>query len=139
MTVIILHFPILCRVWFNDLPAAQFCYCNASIARFRSWLQQKYATLETLNNAWYRTFSSWSDVQPPRYVLLGVLLFGSVIIWGRGREGTYDSSYLICIYVCSFGTILTYTDYIDWMTFTTAKLSSDLQYYASAIKVRNIQ
>jgi len=49
------------------VPNAQFCYCPHSIARFREWLRAKYATLEPLNRAWYRTFTSWDQVEPPRF------------------------------------------------------------------------
>ena len=49
------------------LPNAQFCYCPHSLARFRDWLRAKYGTVEALNAAWYRTFSSWDEVEPPRF------------------------------------------------------------------------
>lgn len=49
------------------LPNAQFCYCPHSIARFRSWLQSRHLSLEALNAAWYRTFASWNEVEPPRF------------------------------------------------------------------------
>ncbi len=77
----------------------QFCYCPSSQARFREWLKAKYGTLENLNRAWYRTFESWEQVEPPR-----------------------------------FGTILTYTDYIDWKTFISDKLAEDLAMKAKAVK-----
>jgi beta-galactosidase len=49
------------------VPNAQFCYCSHSMARFREWLQKKHGTVETLNRAWYRTFESWAEVEPPRF------------------------------------------------------------------------
>ena len=49
------------------IPNAQYCYCPHSIARFREWLRAKHGSLEHLNGAWYRTFSSWDDVEPPRF------------------------------------------------------------------------
>jgi beta-galactosidase len=49
------------------LPNAQFCYCQHSMARFREWLRTKYGNLTALNEAWYRTFSDWSQVEPPRF------------------------------------------------------------------------
>lgn len=54
-------------VWFNDLPNAQFCYCPYTRARFRDWLRQKYGTLDALNASWYRTFTGWNLVDPPRF------------------------------------------------------------------------
>jgi beta-galactosidase len=49
------------------VPNAQYCYCPHSMARFREWLRAKHGSLEQLNQAWYRTFSSWDDVEPPRF------------------------------------------------------------------------
>ena len=83
----------------GDLSYVQFCYCHSTQARFREWLKRKYATLDSLNKAWYRTLRSWEEVQPPRY-----------------------------------GTILTFTDYIDWKEFISDKLAEDLRLKALAVK-----
>jgi beta-galactosidase len=47
------------------------CFCEASVAAFRQWLQQRYATLEDLNQAWGTAFWSqvyydWQEIQAPR-------------------------------------------------------------------------
>lgn len=83
----------------GDLKNLQFCYCHSSKARFRDWLRAKYRTLANLNKAWYRTFESWEEVDPPR-----------------------------------FGTILTYTDYIDWKSYISDKLAADLGMKAEAVE-----
>jgi beta-galactosidase len=77
-------------VWFNA--PVEFCYCPHTQARFREWLKGKYRTLPAVNAAWYRTFSSWDEIEAPR-----------------------------------FGTILSYTDFIDWKTFIATKLEEDLK------------
>ncbi|WP_213454420.1 beta-galactosidase [Rhizomonospora bruguierae] len=46
------------------------CYCDQCAAGFRSWLRDRYATLDRLNAAWYTTFWShrftdWADIEPP--------------------------------------------------------------------------
>ena len=82
-------------VWFNA--PAEFCYCPHTQARFREWLKRKYQKLDAVNAAWYRTFSSWDEVEAPR-----------------------------------FGTILSYTDLIDWKTFIAHKLEEDLKLKADA-------
>ena len=82
-------------VWFNE--PVEFCFCPHTIAKFRTWLREKYGTLEALDRAWYRTFAGWDEVEPPRY-----------------------------------GTILSYTDFIDWKTFIAAKLEGDLRMKAEA-------
>jgi beta-galactosidase len=76
-----------------------FCYCPSSIARFRTWLQHKYGTLDALNEDWHRTFTDWKQVEPPRY-----------------------------------GTILTYTDFMDWRVFYGEKLAQDLKARNNAVK-----
>jgi beta-galactosidase len=51
---------------FPYLSNPEFCYCPNSQRRFRAWLQQKYGMLARLNAAWYRNFSDWNQVSPPR-------------------------------------------------------------------------
>ena len=85
------------RVGYKAEP--MFCYCPASMERFREWLQKKYGTLEKLNAAWHRTFTDWKRVEPPR-----------------------------------FGTILTYTDFMDWRVYYGYKLAQDLKMRNDAVK-----
>lgn len=85
------------RVGYKAEP--MFCYCPASMARFREWLQNKYGSLDKLNVAWHRTFTDWNQVEPPR-----------------------------------FGTILTYTDFMDWRVFYGYKLAEDLKMRNDAVK-----
>jgi beta-galactosidase len=82
-------------VWFNT--PIEFCYCPHTLARFREWMKGKYRSVAAVNGAWYRTFASWEEVNPPR-----------------------------------FGTILSYTDFIDWKTFIATKLEEDLKLKADA-------
>ncbi len=51
----------------------EFCYCRYSQERFREWLQVKYKTLDALNAAWYRRFTSWDQVSPPRFSTISFL------------------------------------------------------------------
>jgi beta-galactosidase len=61
------------------LPHSEFCYCPHSAARFRRWLKKKYGTLDELNQAWYRRFVSWDEVQPNR--LSTILSYTDYIDW----------------------------------------------------------
>ncbi|MGH9456666.1 MAG: beta-galactosidase [Thermoanaerobaculia bacterium] len=81
------------------LTSAEYCFCPYTKARFRSWLQDKYGTLEALNEAWYRRFDDWDDVGPNR-----------------------------------LGTILSYTDFIDWRMFIRTKLAEDLEARYDTVK-----
>ena len=43
------------------------CYCPATVARFRKWLEARYGSLEGVARAWQRfSLVTWEDVQPPR-------------------------------------------------------------------------
>ncbi|WP_210506018.1 beta-galactosidase [Naasia sp. SYSU D00057] len=47
------------------------CYCDASAAAFRGWLENRYSTVEALNEAWGTAFwsqryDSFDEVLPPR-------------------------------------------------------------------------
>ena len=54
-------------VWNECNIAPQVCYCPATEARFREWLQARYGDLRTLGAAWHRySFASWEDVTAPR-------------------------------------------------------------------------
>ena len=85
------------RIGYKSEP--MFCYCPSSLERFREWLKNKYKTLDQLNEAWHRTFTDWSQVEPPRY-----------------------------------GTILTYTDFMDWRIYYGYKLAEDLKMRNDAVK-----
>jgi len=64
---------------FDYLKSPEFCYCRYTQARFRQWLQKKYKTLDALNKAWYRGFTSWDDVTPPRFST--ILSFTDYLDW----------------------------------------------------------
>ncbi len=83
----------------NYVPDAQFCYCKNTLVKFRQWLAKKYGSLKALNDAWYRGFERWEQVEPPR-----------------------------------FGTILSYSDFIDWKDFISDKLADDLRARRDAVK-----
>lgn len=47
------------------------CYSESSAAAFRAWLQKRYRTLESLNDAWGTTFwgqryAEWDEIDAPR-------------------------------------------------------------------------
>jgi beta-galactosidase len=58
---------------------AQFCYCEATQARFRAWLRRKYGSLDALNRAWHRSFREWDEVEPPRFST--ILSYTDYIDW----------------------------------------------------------
>ena len=51
---------------FPYLANPEFCYCTHTQARFREFLRTKYGSLPALNAAWYRAFTDWQQIQPPR-------------------------------------------------------------------------
>jgi beta-galactosidase len=64
---------------FPYLKNPEFGFSPYTQARFRRWLQAKYKTLAALNRAWYRGFSSWSEVSAPRFPT--ILSFTDYIDW----------------------------------------------------------
>jgi beta-galactosidase len=67
--------------WANPayIERPEFCFCSHTKARFREWLKKKYGSLDGLNRAWYRRFSSWDEVEPNR--LSTILSYTDYIDW----------------------------------------------------------
>lgn len=54
-------------IWNECNMASNVCYCEATQARFRRWLERRYGDLATLGKAWRRySFADWEDVTAPR-------------------------------------------------------------------------
>jgi len=86
--------------YFDFLPQpAAFCYCHHTVQRFRDWLRRRYPSLEALNEAWYRQFSSWDVVLAPKFISL-----------------------------------MTYTEYVDWLQFIMDKLAEDLRWRHTTVR-----
>ncbi|MFC5406695.1 discoidin domain-containing protein [Cohnella soli] len=47
-------------------------YDDNAKAKFRQWLQTKYATIADVNLAWGTTYAGWSDIQPPKPLRTGM-------------------------------------------------------------------
>jgi beta-galactosidase len=55
-------------IWNECGYGAETCYCPATAAKFRAWLQDKYPDLRTLGEAWHRySVAFWEDIVPPRH------------------------------------------------------------------------
>lgn len=54
-------------IWNECNISPNVCFCEATQAKFRQWLQAKYGDLRTLGRAWRRySMADWEDVTPPR-------------------------------------------------------------------------
>ena len=58
--------PAWARNLWVDPEEILFCYCDHTIAAFHKWLQQKYGSLDALNEAWTRRYPNWEAIDPPR-------------------------------------------------------------------------
>ena len=67
--------------WANPtwIPNPEFCFCPNTLRRYRGWLQKKYGSIAKLNEAWYRRFSDWDEVQPSR--MSTILSYTDYIDW----------------------------------------------------------
>ena len=67
--------------WANPtwIPNPEFCFCANTVRRYREWLRTKYGSVERLNAAWYRRFTSWEDVEPSR--MSTILSYTDYIDW----------------------------------------------------------
>ena len=67
--------------WANPtwIPNPEFCFCSNTVRRYREWLRKKYGSVDTLNAAWYRRFTSWEDVEPSR--MSTILSYTDYIDW----------------------------------------------------------
>jgi beta-galactosidase GanA len=57
----------------------EFCFCKNTVSKFRRWLKNRYGTLENLNEAWYRHYETWDDVEPGR--MSTILSYTDYIDW----------------------------------------------------------
>ncbi|HWQ53660.1 MAG TPA: beta-galactosidase [Bryobacteraceae bacterium] len=81
----------------NYLYRPEFCFCPSSVRRYRGWLQKKYPSVQGLNEAWYRRFTSWDQVEPGR--LSTILSYTDYIDWrtfiqqklGEDLRARYDA------------------------------------------------
>jgi beta-galactosidase len=54
-------------VWNECNYGPDVCYCPATAARFRAWLQARYGDLRALGEAWHHySYAGWEEVVPPR-------------------------------------------------------------------------
>jgi beta-galactosidase len=57
-------------IWHVSNEYGGACFCETCAAAFRSWLQQKYASLDELNARWWTPFwghiyTDWQQIEPP--------------------------------------------------------------------------
>ena len=67
--------------WANPtyIPNPEFCFCTHTVRRFQRWLENKYRRVDALNQAWYRRYRSWEEVEPNR--LSTILSYTDYIDW----------------------------------------------------------
>lgn len=75
----------------------EFCFCPNTQRRYRAWLQKRYSSLDALNRAWYRRYTSWDEVEPNR--MSTILSYTDYIDWklfimdklGEDLRGRYNA------------------------------------------------
>ena len=74
-------------LWHVSNEYGNACWCDLCAAEFRTWLEERYGTLDHLNHQYWSTFWShrfgaWSEIIPP-YAACGVVPDGLVLDWRR--------------------------------------------------------
>lgn len=65
------------------------CYCEATLAAYRQWLQDRYSSLDELNRRWHRRHRSWDDIRPGRVPArsgVDYISFQQFLSWRTCRE-----------------------------------------------------
>jgi beta-galactosidase len=57
-------------IWHVSNEYGGACYCETCATAFRAWLQQKYASLDEINQRWWtpfwgHTYTDWQQIEPP--------------------------------------------------------------------------
>jgi beta-galactosidase len=57
-------------LWHVSNEYGPVCYCDSCAARFRTWLQARYSSLEAINRRWVTPFwshiyTAWEQIEPP--------------------------------------------------------------------------
>lgn len=81
-------------LWHINNEYGTYCYCDHCAQKFQEWLQERYGSIENLNQAWYTNFwghtlYDWQDVVPPSHV--SSLLPGAL----GNRDGAANQSVAI--------------------------------------------
>jgi len=65
------------------------CFCEHTLAAFRTWLDEKYGGLDGLNRAWKRRYGSWDEVWPgklPGRPYTEMMAFEHFLTWRASRH-----------------------------------------------------
>ena len=56
------------RFWADDAKRMgdMLCHCDHCAAAFRTWLSEKYRSVDALNNSWNRNYTSFEDAELPK-------------------------------------------------------------------------
>ena len=66
------------------------CSCEHCQARYRTWLQQRYATIEALNRAWRTDYGAWNDIGFATYAdVRGTDTFAPWLMYRRFMDWTW--------------------------------------------------
>lgn len=66
----LLGYDVWNEVWFEldgYIGDQYYCYCPATVEKFRNHLAARYGDLDALSSAWRRRYTCWEEVNPPRY------------------------------------------------------------------------
>ena len=68
-----------------------FCYCPHTVTKYREWLEQRYSTIENINNKWYRRYRNFTDINPPRRLMdyVDMMEWRKFMTWSMSDKMTW--------------------------------------------------
>ena len=140
----------------NELES-NFCFCENCITEYRTWLKDKYTSLEALNKAygnvvWSGEYSSWEQIQPPfgnlpqawknpsfmldfnRYAsdnMIKYVKMQSEIIRKNGPDIPITTNTWFCENMPDFYKVFEELDFVSYDNYPTTKIPEDKEEYYS--------
>jgi beta-galactosidase len=116
-------------LWHVSNEYGPVCYCDGCAARFRTWLQARYGSLDAINCRWVtpfwgHSFSAWEQIEPPSQLgdrsMQGLLLDYQQFMSEMNLESFLEEAAILREYtpdlpvLTNFHGLVKHLDYFGW-------------------------